>query len=242
MSLLLSLFLLAPALAGEVVAIYPSTDVLPQNHLRFYVDFSERMPSPRDLFAHLSLVDETTGETVEGAFAETPIWNRARTRLTVLLHPGRQKTDVGFGGKVLEVGHAYTLRIDETLAATEKRFTVGPMDRIQPDPETWSTQLPEGPEDPLVVFFDEPLDASYLPYAFEVGDLPLDVALGHEERSVRLTTPGGWPAGELDLRRVETVEDLAANSPERAFERRAGTSVSKPMPFEVRFTSSLPTR
>lgn len=81
--------------APEVVDIYPSVNILPENTLKIYLYFSQPMgfSNPYD---HIVLLD-AKGTEVQNAFVELPegLWNENRTRLTILFHPGRVKQGVG---------------------------------------------------------------------------------------------------------------------------------------------------
>jgi len=81
----------APA-PTEVTHIYPSSDLLPENLLRFYVCFSNSMQRGLAL-EQISLLD-ADGQPVGDALYRPPVelWDRTMRRLTVLLDPGRLKT------------------------------------------------------------------------------------------------------------------------------------------------------
>ena len=74
-----------------VDGVYPSSDVLPENLLRFYVHFSAPMQRG-GVQGHIFLLD-AEGQEVKGAFLNlaTELWDSAMQRLTILLHPGRIK-------------------------------------------------------------------------------------------------------------------------------------------------------
>ena len=95
-----------------VTAIYPTATVLPANHLKFYIHFSE--PMRQGVFLdHCKLLDDQDREVLE-PFRETELWSADCMRLTLWLHPGRQKTGVNLNtefGAVLEPGRRYTLVI-----------------------------------------------------------------------------------------------------------------------------------
>ena len=99
------------AVIADSVAIFPSAEVLPANHLKFYVHFPE--PMREGVFLdYCALLDEH-GQPVLEPFRETELWSDDRRRLTLWLHPGRQKAGVNLNvefGPVLEPGRRYTLR------------------------------------------------------------------------------------------------------------------------------------
>ncbi|MEO0754423.1 MAG: hypothetical protein AAFY85_06450, partial [Pseudomonadota bacterium] len=73
--------------------IYPTSDVLPANLLRFYVYFSEPMQRSAAL-EHVTLRSVSTGKAVTGAFFQSryDLWSTDGRRLTLLLDPGRVKS------------------------------------------------------------------------------------------------------------------------------------------------------
>ena len=102
--------------ASEILQIYPHINVLPENALRLYIYFSKPM-SFENPYDHISLLDQRR-EKINNAFVVLPkgLWNEDRTRLTVLLHPGRVKQGVGpnlIEGSVLKEGNLYELAISE---------------------------------------------------------------------------------------------------------------------------------
>ena len=84
-----------PTVPPAVVdGIFPSSDALPENLLRFYVHFSAPMQSG-GVQDHIVLLG-SDGQPVVAAFLEltTELWGPAMRRLTVLLDPGRIKRGV----------------------------------------------------------------------------------------------------------------------------------------------------
>ncbi|MEO0931908.1 MAG: hypothetical protein AAFY14_14880, partial [Pseudomonadota bacterium] len=72
--------------------IYPSGDVVPENLLRMYLYFSGPM-AEADILPHIRLRHEDA-TAVDGVFLSNrfDLWSPDRTRLTLLLDPGRVKT------------------------------------------------------------------------------------------------------------------------------------------------------
>jgi len=99
----------------RVAAVYPSTNVLPDNQLKLYVYFSAPMQSG-GVWPKLHLIDEK-GKPVTLPFVELEqeLWDRQQIRLTLLFDPGRIKRGVKPNvdmGPVLTEGRRYTLVID----------------------------------------------------------------------------------------------------------------------------------
>jgi hypothetical protein len=229
-----------PALQTEpstvVSAVYPSADELPENLLKFYLHFSAPM-SRGHIYDHIHLLD-ARGERIELPFLEIDeeLWNPEMTRLTLFIDPGRIKRGVKpleEIGPTLEAGQRYTLVIDrewrdaagQPLAETfRKEFAVIASDRTPPEPKRWTIRAPAAASrDPLVVQFDEPLDAALAQRLVRVrsGERDLELAetrLGDGERELQFTPVEPWPRGELQLTVVTTIEDLAGNNVGKPFE------------------------
>src|SRR6186713_2761613 len=79
--------------APRVDAVYPSAATLPANHLKFYIHFSA--PMRQGVFLdHCKLLDDHGRMIMTEPFRETELWSEDGKRLTLWLHPGRQKTGV----------------------------------------------------------------------------------------------------------------------------------------------------
>ncbi|HEV7403114.1 MAG TPA: hypothetical protein VGO11_09320 [Chthoniobacteraceae bacterium] len=130
--------------APRLEAIYPSGDTVPANHLKFYLHFSA--PMREGVFLdHCRLLD-AAGRPVLEPFRETELWTEDHRRLTLWLHPGRQKTGVNLNaefGPVLQPGQSYTLVISGAWPTadgaplgqeTRKTFHTTPRLTTQVDP------------------------------------------------------------------------------------------------------------
>ena len=97
-----------------VTHVYPSGDVLPENQLRMYIEFSAPM-GRRSGIEYVALLDDQ-GKEVEGPFLplDYEFWNADRTRFTVFFDPGRVKDGILPNrqmGRALQVGKTYTLLV-----------------------------------------------------------------------------------------------------------------------------------
>ncbi|HVX13359.1 MAG TPA: hypothetical protein VHC22_19405 [Pirellulales bacterium] len=226
----------APAPAARVTAIYPSSDKLPQNQLKFYVRFTAPM-SRGDAYKHLELLD-AAGNRVDLPFLELgeELWNPAGDRLTLLLDPARVKRGLKpreDSGPVLEVGRTYSLVIGRDLRDAagrplegdfRKKFLVGEPDETCPQPRRWRLTIPAADTiSPLVVKFDEPLDRALLDrmlWVVDGGDetVPGKAVVGPGETSWTFEPQQAWPPGRYRLIADTWLEDLAGNSIARKFE------------------------
>lgn len=223
-----------PATALE--RIDPSPDVLPENLLKLYLNFSGPM-SRGEAYQRIRLLDER-GRKVELAFLEIDqeLWDRDVRRLTLLFDPGRVKRDLlphEEAGTPLRAGGAYTLVVDRAWPdahghalerEARKTFRVGPPDHDPPRTSDWRLAPPKGgTRDPLSVTFPEPLDRALLERVLEVldasgGKVPGSAAIDAQETRWRFTPRDPWKAGDYTLRAEAILEDLAGNSLGRRFE------------------------
>lgn len=220
--------------AARVLAIRPSMDALPENLIKFYIEFSRPM-TQGDFFQHVVLLNETTSKPVPGAFREVELWSPDGRRFTLWLHPGRQKTGVNLNedeGPVLREGGKYTLRVLDTLTdftgarlqtPATKTFTVAPHDGTVPEMRRWQVKPPaKGSLEALSVVFDEPMDWAMLETALwvtnDTGAHVAGMASRSSEREWRFVPAIPWAAGSYQLHASADLEDLAGNSLARPFE------------------------
>ena len=221
----------------RVVAIYPSGDLLPANHLKFYIDFSEPVVQG-EIFGFFSLMDRTTGKLVPRPFRHTELWSADELRLTLWFHPGRQKVGVNLNvelGAILQENHQYDLRISPEWTSRKgvpmaeqvvKSFRAGPPDHQQPDPGNWVLDLPSaGSSSPFRCDMQEPLDWALAHRVIKIhGPLPSTAAITGESRLTTndriwgFTPSQPWSPGRYQLAIGVILEDHAGNSVERPFE------------------------
>ena len=122
----------APALVTDV---YPSGDVLPENVLRFYVHFS--VPMAPHLASDFVTLRDASGRADLAAFMKfkQELWNADRTRLTVLIDPGRIKRSVATNldlGQALLEGKRYALTIDGGWPSADGSSVLPPFSKELP--------------------------------------------------------------------------------------------------------------
>jgi hypothetical protein len=226
------------------VEIFPSGDVLPANHLKFYLHFPERMR--QGVFLEYCRLLNESGEPVLEPFRETELWSEDRQRLTLWLHPGRQKTGVNLNtdfGPVLQPDRHYTLVISgkwptergPTLGAdSAKRFQTGPRVTRQLDVADWKITVPRaGTKQPLIVRFPGPLDHALLLRCLRVADFPGHVETAGAEREWHFVPALPWPSKVESLQADSIIEDLGGNSLARPFEVDLQAAPPRPTPATV---------
>jgi hypothetical protein len=225
----------APALAAHpaamVSAVYPTVDVLPENTLKLYIEFSAPM-SRGYAWQHIRLL-AADGKAVDLPFLEVDqeLWDPGFRRMTVLFDPGRIKRGLvpnRDGGPPIEEGKQYTLVIDRGWpdsngdplgSEARKTFRVGPAARHGIDLKQWRVAA----RDKVIVEFPEPLDYALLSHAIQVMGPDGKVVAGTQaidrgETRWTFTPALKWPAGEYQLQVDTALEDLAGNRIGRAFD------------------------
>ncbi|HEX4948979.1 MAG TPA: hypothetical protein VFZ34_20035 [Blastocatellia bacterium] len=242
-----------------VTQIYPSSDVVPENLLKFYIHFSAPMQRG-NIYEYIQLRNDA-GQVVELPFLEIDeeLWDTSLTRLTLFIDPGRIKRGVlplEEIGPSLQAGKSYTLVIrrdwkDSNGAPLktefQKSFRVVAPDREPPDPKLWQVQVPPAnSRESLVVTFPEPIDHALAMRMVQVVNakgqrVNGQVMLEHNERRWVFLPNAAWSHGVHLLVVPTTLEDLAGNNIGKPFEvdlftgvERHLTTTTVQLPFEVR--------
>lgn len=238
-----------PAVATDpttvVTAVHPAADVVPENLLRVYIEFSAPMGSGVGLdfvkLVELSGPGDKVGRTerVEpGAFlpVEANFWSPDHTRYTLFFDPGRVKEGIfpnRQSGRPLRAGHRYALDIASAWtdanglplkAGYRHTFGVGPAVDEAITPSDWTIGRPApGTREPLVVSFPRPLDHGILVRALGVEaanrhEIEGETALEAHDTVWAFTPVAPWQNGEYNLVAQSFLEDPQGNQIGRAFE------------------------
>jgi len=207
-----------PPTAPSLDRVYPSSDLLPENLLKFYLHFSAPM-SRGEAYKHIRLLD-ASGKAIADPFLELDeeLWSTDGKRFTLLFDPGRIKRGLKPReevGPVLEQGKSYTLVVDKEwpsargvplAGAVRRSLRVGPPDETSPAPASWKIDPPEaGTTAPLTVRFPEPLDHALAERLISVRDPQGQLLRGQgsltEKETLWTIGPGRepWKPGEYRL-------------------------------------------
>jgi hypothetical protein len=237
--------------------VHPSVDVLPENQLKFYLQFSAPM-SGGGVYEHIRLRD-SRGRELDRPFLELDeeLWDPGMTRLTLLIDPGRIKRGVKpheDGGALFEAGESYTLTIDPAWrdaggqplrAGFSKTYRITAADRTPPDTARWIIRAPRSAtREPLVVDFDEPMDHALALRLMSVQargrTVNGEASLAEEDRRWLFVPGRPWRSGTHRVQVAATIEDLAGNNIGKAFDvnlesgaPRGLLAKSVSVPFEV---------
>jgi hypothetical protein len=221
----------------DVTDVFPSSDLLPENLLRFYLCFSKPMQSGR-VADHVAILD-SNGKPAPDVLYRAPVelWDRSMCRLTVLLDPGRLKRGLGPNrelGPPLKAGLEYTLVIDSGLLDSNgsplresffKAFRVAEPVRQHVAVEQWKLLPPaKMTRQPLTLLFPRPLDWAMLSH-----DIAVVSATGQLKEGITATdkcetrwsfTPNSpWCEGPYRIQIASGLEDVSGNSLLGPFDR-----------------------
>ncbi|MEQ1826561.1 MAG: Ig-like domain-containing protein [Pirellula sp.] len=235
---------------ATVVGIYPSSNVLPENTLKFYIHFSAPM-SRGEAYERIHLIEGD--KEVEAPFLELgeELWDADQMRFTLFIHPGRIKRGVKPRediGLPMTDGKEYSLVIDRDWKSADrlpltsrfvKTFRTTASDEIQPDPTQWKIGTPKaGTMQPITLTFNEPLDHAMLSRVLTVqgvvgNRIPGTVEVNKNETVWQFTPNKAWEKQAYYVAVASNLEDLAGNSIARPFESKLGAETDSPKSVEM---------
>ncbi|MGC3940382.1 hypothetical protein ACOTTU_21490 [Roseobacter sp. EG26] len=215
---------------ASVTETYPSGETIPENTLRFYIHFSTPM-RPQVAFDYIKLRD-ASGNVDDAAFMQfkQELWNEDRTRLTVLIDPGRIKREVATNvelGPALRAGQQYTLSVEggwpssdgaSVLPIFSRTFTVSSALRERPDVGLWQSVSPcVGTREALEISFDRPFDRHLLFSKVRVlaktgHRIEGKIEVAGNERVWRFVPNHPWSGTDVKLVAETELEDVAGNN------------------------------
>jgi len=220
-----------------VIAIYPQADTVPENLLKFYIEFSKPMRTGNAL-DYIFLLDKSR-DTLQRIFLDLKpeLWDQSDKVLTVWIDPGRIKRDLVLNkelGNPLHNHQTYELVISEKWKdrnglslgkSFSKKFTAGPRVDEQLNINQWRIAAPKsGTTTPLVVYIGQPLDHYLLKESINVLDsngglIKGSVKLADNDKTWMFTPAVAWQAAPYKLRSDARLEDLAGNNLNKVFDR-----------------------
>jgi hypothetical protein len=226
----------APITGPEVSQVFPSSDALPENLLRFHVRFSRPMQRGR-AEANIVVLGPDGSPAPDVLYrAPVELWDTSMTCLTVLLDPGRLKRGVGPNrmlGPPLKVGERYILAVGPGMIDVHgrplrqrfvKAFTVSEAVRTPIAIEHWRIVPPAAPgRDPLELTFPTPLDWAGLWQGITVvseggEQISGRISIDQDETRWHFTPDAAWRAGFHGIRISPDLEDACGNTPYGAFD------------------------
>ncbi|MDA7425688.1 hypothetical protein [Thalassococcus lentus] len=244
--------------APEVVAVYPSGTTIPENTLRFYVDFAHPMqPHRAEEFISLERGDGRPDRAAFMSFKQE-LWNHDRTRLTLLMDPGRIKRGVATNlelGPALESGQSYTLVVGAGWPSANGQgvtseyrapFDVGEPIRSLPDTKKWTVSAPRmATRQPLELRFDRPFDQVQLGHTIIVHDAAGRRIQGtintlESETVWRFVPQAAWSDPEIQVVVDASLEDVAGNNFREVLDHAVGTPAREVVSTTLKVTLKAP--
>jgi hypothetical protein len=223
--------------APEVLAVYPRMDSLPENLLKFYIQFSKPMAEGYALeFVSLR---NAKGDSLKKIFLDLKpeLWNEDGTLLTLWMDPGRIKRDLQPNkllGPPLKNGEHYTLLISPNWPDQEGGLLTKPFskniqaivrDSISPSLEQWNFKVPNAStRHAFEINFYEPLDyflAKHTIHLLDKHDNSISgtVDISDDQRKFFFIPKSPWASGRYRIEVENILEDLAGNNLNRPFDR-----------------------
>lgn len=236
----------------RVVKIYPSADVLPANHLRFYIYFDRPMRGGTELFKQLAILDGK-GKEVEEPWLVDEIWDEENNCLILYIHPGRIKWGVELRelmGPVLYEKRSYALVVrgawtdlegNQLGKDTVKKFRTTAEDRVRIELSDWRLTAPKADtRAPLTLVLPKPIDYRSLHTGLTVvdeqgGAVAGAITIGPDEKLWQFTPTQPWAARPHHVNVSPDLEDVAGNTPTRPFDMDLQSRVPPPQRLRLDF-------
>ncbi|MEN1784769.1 MAG: hypothetical protein AAGF77_06465 [Bacteroidota bacterium] len=223
----------------KTIALYPTSDTLPENLLRCYVQFSHPMKAVDNL-ENIKLIDENN-TVVKGAIFNNvyELWDAEQQQLTLILDPARVKTGLSAHehiGSALVTGKSYRLVIEKMETVNhlevkrfEKQFFVVPSDTIAPSMAHWNLQFPQvGSRDTLRISFRESIDRMSLYHSLTIADsdetvIKGSIEIGAKEKEWKFTPIEKWKKGSYKIHVNTRFADPSGNNLNGLFDHKIGS-------------------
>ncbi|MEO0572649.1 MAG: hypothetical protein AAF039_13165 [Bacteroidota bacterium] len=239
------LLLLLTACANQtkkpyVQAVYPTSEILPENLLRIYIKFSQPMKTIGNI-EKIKLVD-VDGNIMKNVFFNNvnELWNKEQTQLTLILDPVRVKTGLktnGILGRALKLDQVYTLVIEDLEdvyhqkmnTSFKKSMRIKKADLTVPSIAAWKLTIPEvNSTNSLVVDFPEMLDYNSLKQRLIITDDKNNptgglISIKRQETQWNFQPKHPWKEGRYILHVNTRLEDPSGNNLNGLFDHKTGT-------------------
>ena len=231
----------AQKIKPAVINIYPVSDSIPVNILRFYIEFSQPMQE-MGILDHIRLIRED-GKNITGVFFENQyeLWNQDRTQVTLIVDPGRVKTGLmahNLLGRAFDEGVTYYLEVDSLLLSFHneemnsrfiKKFIAICEDTTAPDLSHWFLSSPHAnTKDIYTIRFNDKIDHISAQTLIKIIDnkgmgIEGEITLGNDQSVWIFKPKQNWHGGTYKLIVNSRLEDIAANTLNGVFDHKKGS-------------------
>jgi len=229
----------------KVTNVYPSSERIPSNILKWYIKFSKPINTTL-IYKYIHFI-QASGDTLSRAILplENALISDNNTLLTVWIEPGRQKRGLGPNeqlGSVFSTNQNYQLRISRELKDQQgvsmlqyfrHRFLIKEADRIQPNINNWNIRIPNiNTISSLLIECNESLDYGSSLNNIQIVDKDHKEILGQwqltdEEKTISFTPSKIWKKGNYYILFNPNIEDLSGNNLYRLFDNEVHNVSSK---------------
>jgi len=235
-----------------VQQVYPTSPVLPANHLKFIITFSKPMRGGEETFDQIEILD-AQGNAVHDLWLRDELWDEKGQRLILYIHPGRIKWGVLLRmlfGPVLRPDGEYTLVIRAAMRDAEgqplgkdyrQKFRTSAEDRKRITIADWTVKpVRAGSAQALVLEFNKVMDLNSLKRFITVTDAkgkPVagTITVGKHERCWSFKPAQEWRAEQYTITVDRQIEDVAGNTPVRPFDVDLKAPAPPPPRLQLRF-------
>ncbi len=238
----------------KILNVYPTTDSIPLNILRFYIQFSAPMQE-MDILKHIKLSTEE-GKNITGVFFENQfeLWNEKRTEITLIVDPGRVKLGLLANykmGKAFDEGKKYTLTIDSLLMdfndqklarSFTKKFLAIKEDKTPPNIKLWKIHLPKAnTKEVFILQFNDKINhisaQTLIKIFLNEKQIKGEIVLKKHEQEWFFIPDLKWEKGNYKIIANPILEDISANSINQIFDYKPGDfKQKKQKDFTLKFT------
>lgn len=242
--------------AAELIAIYPTSNILPENLLKFHLTFTKSM-TLGEVYSKVKLFNGQ-GKEVEKPFliVDQELWDDQMKTVTILFDPGRIKRGLRPNLEMkpaLAEGENYELVVEsgwkdiDGLATSKKfskNFRCAKPDRLSPVASSYEIIAPQFETSSLVINLREPHDFVLLANSLKITDergntIDGVIAVQNNESSIEFVPKNPWLESHYTIRFNPLLEDLAGNNMNRLFdEDLTGTSPKDRKNHELSFRFS----
>jgi hypothetical protein len=222
----------------KVIKVLPESNILPQNFFKFYLYFSNAM-SFDNPYRYISIYDEL-GNKIPKFLVEfsAGLWDPSRTRLTVLIHPGRIKRGILFNlkyGMAFNEGKTYQLKVDRNIkdyrgvelqADMTKSFTISSPSYKKLQLERWQLNKPKVSSlQSLTIYTDHLIDPVLAKKMITIINSENDTEVEGEyivdsiNKQIKFSPSIHWREGSYQLLVDPALEDISGNNFKRTFDR-----------------------
>jgi Big-like domain-containing protein len=242
----------APTPPAVVQQVYPTSPVLPANHLKFIITFSKPMRGGDEIFDQIEILD-AQGNAVHDPWLRDEIWDEKGQRLILYIHPGRIKWGVLLRmlfGPVLRPDREYTLVIRAAMRDADGqplgkdhclKFCTSAEDRERIAVADWTVKpIRAGSKQALVLEFNKVMDINSLKRLITITDekgrpVAGTIEVGKHEHSWSFQPSGEWRPEQYTITVDRQLEDVAGNTPMRPFDVDLKAAAPSAPQLQLRF-------